>query len=242
MPVAAKAGGLFEGMATITPDASSAGDPNQNADGSPLPLPRSPLRLRNWAAGGNTNEPMRQERIEADYVTDPAQNATGGAIISTRDSVTFGFGLEQVDATTRTELLKRSLNYLVPTTADTTPPTIVGYKFPPANSVATPRDPVEVDVTAYDEQRRPGLGQACYANGAPVADDAGVPVPVPLHAADVGRRQHGAADRRGHRQGRQHQSTPRPLRQRRRHRRAGPVAGAGRHRRRCPARRSSARR
>ena len=33
----------------------------------------------------------------------------GGAIISTRDSVTFGFGLEQVDATTRNELLKRSL-------------------------------------------------------------------------------------------------------------------------------------
>ncbi len=150
MPVAAKTGGLFEGMANFTPDASSTGDPNQNADGTPLAQPRSPLRLRNWAAGGNTNEPIRQERIEADFVTDPAQNATGGAAISTRDSVTFGFGLEQVDATTRTELLRRSLNYLVPTAADTTPPTIVGYKFPPANSVATPRDPVEVDVTAYD--------------------------------------------------------------------------------------------
>ena len=100
-------------------------------------------------------------------MTDPAQNATGGAAISTRDSVTFGFGLEQVDATTRTELLRRSLNYLVPTAADTTPPTIVGYKFPPANSVATPRDPVEVDVTAYDNS-----GDMDYvrllANGQPV--------------------------------------------------------------------------
>jgi hypothetical protein len=149
VPVTGKAGGLFDGV-TFTPDASSQGDPNQAADGSALPQPRVPLRLRNWAAGNNTNEPIRQERIEADYATDPAQNATGGAVISTRDSVTFGFGLEQVDATTRTELLKRSLDYLVPTAPDTTPPTIVGYKFPPANYVATPRDPVEVDVTAYD--------------------------------------------------------------------------------------------
>ena len=108
--------------------------PTRTPTARPLPLAKIPLRLRNWAAGGNTNEPVRQERIEADYTTDPAQNATGGAIISTRDSVTFGFGLEQVDTTTRSELLKRSLSYLVPTTADTTAPTIVGYKWPVANS------------------------------------------------------------------------------------------------------------
>ena len=91
--------------------------------------PGAPAQL---GRSGNTNEPLRQERIEADYTTTPAQNATGGAIISTRDSVTFGFGLEQVDTTTRSELLKRSLSYLVPTTADTTAPTIVGYKYPAA--------------------------------------------------------------------------------------------------------------
>ena len=53
----------------------------------------------------------------------------------------------------------------MPTTADTTPPTIVGYKYPAANSVATPRDPVEVDVTAYDD--RGDLKQVnLYADGA----------------------------------------------------------------------------
>ena len=41
-----------------------------------------------------------------------------------------------------------------------------------------------------------------YANGAR-RHRAGVPVPVPLHAADVGRRPDGHADRRGDRQGRQ---------------------------------------
>ena len=151
-PVTPSATGLFAGMPAITVDSSAGNDPNQNADGTPLPLAKIPLRLRNWAAGGNTNEPVRQERIEADYTTTPAQNATGGAILSTRDSVTFGFGLEQVDAATRSELLKRSLTYLVPTTADTVAPTIAGFKWPLANSTATPADPIEVDVTAFDDR------------------------------------------------------------------------------------------
>ncbi len=164
-PVAPAAGGLFAGMPAITVDAAAGNDPNQNADGTPLPQAKTPIRLRTWAAAGTTNEPLRAERVEADYATTPAQNATGGAIISTRDTVAFGFGLEQVDPTTRSELLKRSLSYLVPTTADTTPPTIVGYKHPAAQSVATPADPVEVDVTAYDD--RGDLKQVnLYADGA----------------------------------------------------------------------------
>ena len=164
-PVAGKTGGLFADMTNITLDESSTNDPNQNTDGTPAPQPRYPVRLRNWAAGGYTNEPLRQERIEADYVTDPAQNATGGAIISTRDTMTFGFGLEQVDAATRSELLKRSLDYLVPKTADTVAPTIVGFKWPQPNSTATPADPIEVDVTAYDD--RGDMRQVnLYADGA----------------------------------------------------------------------------
>ena len=76
-------------------------------------------------------------KIEADFATPVTYTTTGGAIISTRDAVTFGFGLEQVSAADRSELLKRSLSYLVPTSADTTPPTIVGFKWPLANSTAT---------------------------------------------------------------------------------------------------------
>src|SRR3954452_22408268 len=146
-PVAAKTGGLFDGMGPVTIDESSTNDPNQAADGTPLPLPRLATRLRNW---GPTNEPLRAERVEADYATPVTYTTSGGAIISTRDAVTFGFGLEQVSADNRSEFLKRSLNYLLPTTADTTPPTIVGFKWPLEGFTATPADPVEADVTAYD--------------------------------------------------------------------------------------------
>ena len=61
------------------------------------PRPRSACAT--GRAPRRRNEPLRAERVEADYATTPAQNATGGAIISTRDTVTFGFGLEQVDPT-----------------------------------------------------------------------------------------------------------------------------------------------
>ena len=148
-PVAPKAGGLFDGMGPITIDADAANDPTQTADGTPLPLPRIPSRLRNW---GPTNEPLRAERVEADYATPVTYTTSGGAIISTRDAVTFGFGLEQVDQATRNELVARSLRHLLPTTADTTPPTIVGFKYPANFSNATPRDPVEIELTTYDER------------------------------------------------------------------------------------------
>ena len=49
-----------------TLDQTAGNDPNQNADGTPLPQPRIPLRLRNW---GPTNEPLRAETIQADYAT-----------------------------------------------------------------------------------------------------------------------------------------------------------------------------
>src|SRR5262249_40562876 len=72
--------------------------------------------------------------------------------ISTRDGVIFGFGLEQLDSATRNEVVKRSMSYLLPTTPDTTPPTIVGFKYPEDNYQATPADPVELEVTAFDER------------------------------------------------------------------------------------------
>ena len=44
---------------------------------SPLPLAKSPVRLRNWTASGTANEPLRQETVQADYTTTPAQTADG---------------------------------------------------------------------------------------------------------------------------------------------------------------------
>ena len=148
-PVTPSAGSLFAGMSPFTVDTTAGNDPTQGEDGSPSPLPKSPLRLRTW---GPSNEPLRQETVQADYATDPAQTTNGGAIVSTRDAVTFGFGLEQVSEATRNELVKRSMSYLLPATPDTTPPTIVGFKYPANLSDATPRDPVEIELTAYDER------------------------------------------------------------------------------------------
>jgi hypothetical protein len=148
-PVAAKAGGIFDGMAPVTLDEGSTSDPNQNADGSPFPQPRIPLRLRNWGA---SNEPLRAETVQADFQTPVNYTTSGGSAISTRDAVTFSFGLEQADEASRNELVRRAMAYLLPPTADTTAPTIVGFKYPAALSTATPQDPVEVEVTAYDER------------------------------------------------------------------------------------------
>jgi hypothetical protein len=160
-PVAAKTDGLFAGMGPIVIDQSATNDPNQNADGTPFPQARIPSRLRNWGA---SNEPLRAERIEADYATPVTYPTTGGAIISTRDAVTFGFGLEQVSETQRNEIVKRTMDYLLPTTPDTTAPTIVGFKYPANNSQGTPVDPVDLELTAYDE-RGDMKEVRLYANG-----------------------------------------------------------------------------
>ena len=107
-------GGLFDGMAPITLDTSSGNDPNQDADGIAQPRAKSPTRLRNWTSLA-VQKPLRQERVELDVATPPAQ--AGGVALSTRDTVTFGFGLEQVNAATRNELVRRSLAYLLPADA-----------------------------------------------------------------------------------------------------------------------------
>ena len=44
------------------------------------------------------------------------------------------------------------MQHLLPTGADTTPPTVVGFKYPTNLSTATPRDPVELELTAFDER------------------------------------------------------------------------------------------
>ncbi|HEY6891679.1 MAG TPA: M14 family zinc carboxypeptidase [Solirubrobacter sp.] len=148
-PVAPATGGLFAGMAPIALDEGSTDDPNQNADGTPFPQPRIPLRLRNW---GPTNEPLRAETVQADFATPVTYTTSGGSIISTRDAVTFSFGLEQANEASRNELVKRAMSYLLPATPDTTPPTIVGFKYPSNLSNATINDPVEIELTAYDER------------------------------------------------------------------------------------------
>jgi hypothetical protein len=140
--------GIFAGMAPITLDTGSGNDPNQDVNGISLPRAKSPTRLRNWSSLA-AQKPLRQERIELDVANPPAQQ--GGVALSTRDTVLFGFGLEQVSGAVRDELVARSFGYLLPTTPDTTSPT-VAFTYPAQGATATPRDPVEVEVDAVDER------------------------------------------------------------------------------------------
>ncbi len=145
-------GSMFAGMSQpLTIDIGSGNDPNQDVNGVAQPRAKLPTRLYNWS-GITPNEPLRQERVELDFVGASATQ-TGGIALSTADTVTFGFGLEQVPTATRNELVRRSMAHLLPTTADTTAPSPVAFKWPQADGFeATPRDPIEVDVTAADER------------------------------------------------------------------------------------------
>ena len=79
------------------------------------------------------------------------------------------------------------MTHLLPTTADTTPPTIDGFKYPANLSIATPRDPVELELTAFDE--RGDMDNVDLNADGQLVHDRGLSVPVPLHPAGLGRRQ-----------------------------------------------------
>ena len=152
--VQASAGGILAGMQPIALDTSVGSretiEPTQNAStGVPEPRLKSPHRLRSISSVA-TQRAFRQERVEADYAGQTTAN--GGAIISTRDAVSLGFGLEQVtDTAARTELVRRMMAHLLPTGADTTAPT-VSWLRPAENAEVTVADPVEIEIEAADER------------------------------------------------------------------------------------------
>ena len=172
----------------FTVDATAGNDPTQNADGTPLPLAKSPLRLRNWAASRPTSRCARR-RCRPTTPRRRRRPTNGGAIISTRDAVTFGFGLEQVDQATRNELVS-ALDGAPAADHGRTPRRrrSSASSTRPNLSTATPRDPVEIELTDVRRARRHGLRRP---QGRRHADPAhrGVSVPVPLHPAGLGRRQ-----------------------------------------------------
>jgi hypothetical protein len=146
--------GFLAGMPAFTLDTGAgAGDtlePTQNADtGAAEPRLKSPTRLRNISSV-TAARPFRQERVEADYAGQTVAN--GGAIISTRDSVSLGFGLEQIaDGSVRAELVRRVMGHLLPATTDTVAPTVTWLR-PDAGTTVNAADPVEIEVEAVDER------------------------------------------------------------------------------------------
>src|SRR4029079_18056977 len=129
-----------------TLNTAAGDDPNQTAAGAPDPRAQAPARARSFSRV-SVQRAIRQETVQADYTTTPAQTANGGAIISTKDTVALGFGLEQVDQTTRDAIVARAMGYLLPTTADTTAPAAT-FSYPADNQQETPADPVEAEVDA----------------------------------------------------------------------------------------------
>jgi hypothetical protein len=146
--IAPRAGSIFDGMGPIVLDVSSGNDPNQDANGVSMPRAKLPLRFRNWSSVA-AQKPLRQETIALDFATPPGQS--GGVALTTRDTVSLGFGLEQVNEDTRNELVRRSMLHLLPEGEDTTAPT-VAFTYPAAGATVTPLDPVEVEVDAVDER------------------------------------------------------------------------------------------
>src|SRR3954470_23750804 len=148
--VAPLAGGIFAGLAPFAVDTTAGDDPNQDRARAPAPRAKSVSRLRTLSSV-TSQQPLRQERAELDVQTTPAQTANGGVAISTRDTVTFGFGLEQVDQATRDALVARAFGYLLPSSADTTAP-VGQFTYPDANASIPWTDPVDTEVVAYDER------------------------------------------------------------------------------------------
>ncbi|MET0768431.1 MAG: M14 family zinc carboxypeptidase, partial [Solirubrobacteraceae bacterium] len=150
-------GGILDGMAPFAVDdsAGSGGtlEPSQNpATGASDARPKAPTRLRSISSvlpAVDPQRPFRQERVEADYVGQTTAN--GGAIISTRDSVSVGFGLEQLAGSVRQELVRRMMLHLLPTGADTTAPQVTWLR-PGDGATVDAADPVEIEVEAWDER------------------------------------------------------------------------------------------
>ncbi len=150
------AGGMLDGMPAITLDTSpGAGgtlEPTQNpTTGAPEPRAKNPFRLRSISSV-TAQRPFRQERVEADYAGTVTASGTGGAIISTRDSVSVGFGLEQITNTAvRTELVGRVMEHLLPEGADNAAPAVTWLR-PDEGATVNAADPVEIEVEAVDER------------------------------------------------------------------------------------------
>jgi hypothetical protein len=147
-------GGILDGMAPIALDTSAGSgatqEPTQNATtGAAEPRAKAPTRLRTMS-GITAQRAFRQEAVQADYSATTAN--PGGAIVSTRDSVAVGFGLEQVvDGDQRNELVGRVMAHLLPTTADTTAPTVTWLR-PDEGATVNAADPVEIEVEGVDER------------------------------------------------------------------------------------------
>ena len=224
-PVAPKADGILAGMAPLTIDTGSAGDPNQAADGSALPQARKPLRLRNW---GPTNEPLRAERVDGDFATPLTYTTSGGAVISTRDSVALGFGLEQLSQAQRNEVVQACHDAPAADdgrhhAADDQRVQVPGRQLPSA----TPNDPVELELTTFDE--RGDMDKVdLYADGVYYATTEVYPFQFRYSAAGLRRRQDRPADRQGVRRGGQRGHVRHAVRQRRRGGRRGRIAAADR--------------
>ena len=146
--------GLLAGMTPFALDTSAGSggtlEPTQDATtGANNPRLKIPTRLRPISVQ-TAQRAFRQERADADYTGVP--NAFGSAIISTRDSVSIGFGLEQItDAAAREEVVRRAMSHLLPAAADTTAPTVTWLR-PGDGATVNAADPVEIEVEGVDER------------------------------------------------------------------------------------------
>ena len=141
-------------MAPFTVDTAAGNDPTQDLDGNATPRAKSITRLRTFTSvlSPVLQQPLRQEKAELDVQTTPAQTTDGGIAVSTRDTVAFGFGLEQVDQATREALVSQGVR--LPAADHRRHDRAGGRRSPtrPSSTQVTAVDPVDLEVKGYDER------------------------------------------------------------------------------------------
>ena len=152
LPVAPKAGGLFAGMA---PFAHQHG--RRRTIRTRRPTARRSRRPRIAAApaqlGPDATSRCAPSAIQADYATPVTYTTTGGAIISTRDAVTFGFGLEQAERGSAQRARQARHELPAPDHGRHHAADDRRLQVPDrASRPRPPHDPVEIELTAYDER------------------------------------------------------------------------------------------
>ena len=127
-PVASKTGGLFDGMGPIAVDRRRGTTRTRRRRQPP------DAKIPSGCALDQSRPTSRCARDGAGRLHDHSCTANnGGAIVSTRDRRDLASASSRSRGA-RKELVKRSLAYLLPTTPDTTPPTIVGLEVPADDS------------------------------------------------------------------------------------------------------------
>ena len=170
----------------VTLDAAAGNDPNQNADGTPNPMAKIPVRLRAaWPASAPTSRCARSGRRRT---TPPRRRRPPTAARSSRRATAMmrsASGWSRLDAsrTAPTRSSSARSSYLLPTRHRRRTPRrrrSSGWKYPDGELAGDAGRPGRARGHRVRRARRHEAGQPARERRSRYASGAGVSVPVPL--------------------------------------------------------------